>query len=155
MLRQAEKSPEKEKVMPMKYTITRRLHCCHRLIKVVNKCTQTCRWTFLEGVLAVRSTFSASSAAFYVRAGCFLRICPRHSCGGTEMLRVLLMHSTLLLSCVDQESAPKGKSFLTGVGLASRQSQTSVLQLPRMPKAFTRPDSEMHSWSHLFEDLEK
>lgn len=105
----------------------RRLHCCHRLIKVVSKCTQTCRQTFLEGVLAVRSTFSASLSACYVREGCFLRSCPRHSCGGTEMLRVLLMHSTLLLSWVYQEYAPKGKSFLTGVGLASRQSQTSVL----------------------------
>lgn len=35
-------------------------------------------------------TFPASSAACRVRAGCFPRSSPRHSCGGTEIQRVLL-----------------------------------------------------------------
>lgn len=56
---------------------------------VVNKYSQTCRWTFLKGVLAIRSVFPASLAACRIRGGCFLRNSPRHSCGGTEMQRVL------------------------------------------------------------------
>lgn len=60
-----------------------------RVMKVINKNTQTCRWKFLVVVLAFRNTFSASSAACMVKVKSFLRSSPRHSCGGTEMQKVL------------------------------------------------------------------
>lgn len=100
----------------------RRFCCCRRLIKVVNKYTQTCRRTFLGGVLA-HSPLPRPPAGLEqdVSRGA----APDIPVGELKYREFSLLRATLLLGW--EESAPKGKGFLTGGGLASRQSQTSLL----------------------------
>lgn len=135
--------------------LLRRLCCCHRLIKVVNKYTQTCRQTFLEGVLAVRSTFPAPSAACSVRAGCFLRSSPRHSCGGTEMQRLLPAALNIAARLGRPGMCTKRKG-LSDRWRISQQAEPNLCSVAvEGAQNLHKPDSEMHSCSQLFEDLAK
>lgn len=115
------------------------------LWQVADKYSQTCRWTFLKGVLAIRSMFPASLAACRVREGCFLRNIPRHSCGGTEMQRVLP-------AALDIAARLGGPGICTKrKGLSDRWHSSQQAEPALSPAAvcgahsLQRPDNEMLS----------
>lgn len=127
----------------------RRLCCCHRLIKAVNKYTQTCRRTFLGGVLA-HSPLPRPPAGLEqdVSRGA----APDIPVGELKYREFSLLRSTLLGRpgiCTKR----KGLSDRWGI---SQQAEPNLFSVAvKGAQNLHKPDSEMHSRSQLFEDLTK